>query len=116
VSETRVTTALFVAALIRQAGAAGAFAVVARHGAEQAGAVFVVVDRLDGTIDLYAPAPQTAFAAGGALDRRFVCMRERVAPAELEAALARETRFDPDLWVVGVEDRAGRPFVTIAAD
>jgi len=42
-------------------------------------------------------------------DRRFSLVRERVADAEIAATLARETRFDPDLWVVAVEDRqAGR--------
>ena len=28
--------------------------------------------------------------------------------AEVDAALGRQRRFDPDLWVIEVEDRAGR--------
>ena len=33
------------------------------------------------------------------------------AEAELEARLVKEIRFDPDLWIVEVEDRAGRNFL-----
>jgi hypothetical protein len=31
--------------------------------------------------------------------------------ADAEARLAREVKFDPDLWVIEVEDRAGRHFL-----
>jgi hypothetical protein len=34
-----------------------------------------------------------------------------VPEADVEAKLARETKFDPDIWIVEVEDRAGRPFL-----
>ena len=30
---------------------------------------------------------------------------------DVEAYLARETRFDPDVWIVETEDRAGRHFL-----
>ena len=112
----RVTSSLFVAALIRQAEIAGASAVVARHGAEEAGAIFVCVDRLDGTSDLYAPAPQSVFADTDDGDRLFSKVKERVTDAEIDAALAKEVRFDEDLWVVTIEDRDGRAFVTLAKD
>jgi hypothetical protein len=36
---------------------------------------------------------------------------ERAAEAELEARLVKEIRFDPDLWIIEVEDRAGRNFL-----
>jgi hypothetical protein len=29
----------------------------------------------------------------------------------VEARLAREMRFDPDVWIIEVEDRAGRHFL-----
>ena len=33
-----------------------------------------------------------------------------VPEADIEARLAREIRFDPDVWIVEVEDRAGPQF------
>ena len=36
---------------------------------------------------------------------------EPVAEAEVEAYLVREIRFDPDVWIVEVEDRSGRHFL-----
>jgi len=102
----RVTSALFVAALTRRAFAEGASAAIVRHGAEEAGAIFVVVDHLNGQSDLYGPAPQALFDEGRPMDRVF----QRLIAARLE----REKRFDPDLWVVAIEDRAGRAFIETA--
>jgi hypothetical protein len=31
--------------------------------------------------------------------------------ADVEAYLTRQLRFDPDIWIVEVEDRAGRHFL-----
>lgn len=103
----RVTSALFVAAFVRRCHGEGAFAVVARKGAEEAGAVFVVVDRLDGTLDLYAPAPQAAFDEARPSDRLFQKIADRAPPEGVRDRLQRESRFDPDLWVVEVEVRSG---------
>ena len=46
-------------------------------------------------------------------DRAFSrCLGERPAPeAKIEERIARELRFDPDAWIVEVEDRAGRHFL-----
>lgn len=84
-----------------------------RRGAEEAGAIFVLVDRLDGTVDLYGPAPQTAFGEDAVTDRLFQRLREKVPNAEADQRLARERDFDPDLWVVAIEDREGRPFIDV---
>jgi hypothetical protein len=37
--------------------------------------------------------------------------KEPAKDADIEARLVREIRFDPDLWIVEVEDRAGRNFL-----
>jgi hypothetical protein len=111
----RLKTALWVAAYLRRCQFEGLFGAVRRRGAEEAGAVFVRINRLDGTSDLYGPAPQSTFDAGQALDRTFsASLAEQPAPdAAIEAYLAREVKFDSDVWIVEVEDRAGRHFLDI---
>lgn len=110
----RLKSGIWVAAYLRRCNAEGAFAVVRRRGAEEAGAVFIKVSRLDGTASLYGPAPQSAFDEAQPSDRLFVAAigGEQVVPeADVEARLTREIRFDPDVWIVEVEDRAGRNFI-----
>lgn len=111
----RLKSAIWVAAYVRRSHLEGAFAVVRRRGAEEAGAIFVKVSRLDGTAALYAPAPQSAFDGAHPGDRRFVAvLPETYGPdADVEARIARETRFDPDVWVIEVEDRQGRHFLEL---
>ncbi len=111
----RLKSAIWVAAYLRRCQVEGAPAVVLRRGAEEAGAIFVRICRLDGTSDLYGPAPQSAVEIGRGADRSFApSLAERPAPdAAVEACLAREMKFDPDLWIVEVEDRAGRSFLDI---
>ncbi|MGE0752580.1 MAG: DUF1491 family protein [Variibacter sp.] len=109
----RLKSSIWVSAYLRRAQGAGAFAVLRRRGAEEAGTIFIKIDRLDGTAELFGPAPQTAFDDSRPMERAFVaCLREQPAPhAEIEAYLAREMKFDPDVWIVEVEDRAGRNFL-----
>jgi len=107
----RVTSSLWVGAYVRRCHAEGAVAIVARHGADEAGAIFIVVDRLSGAADLYGPAPQSLFADSRPSDRIFQRLIENDAMTAVTDRLDRETRFDPDLWIVTVEDRAARPFV-----
>lgn len=109
----RVKTALWVGAYTRRCFAEGATAAVMRKGAEEAGAIFVVVDRLDGTADLYAPAPQSEFDSARPVDRVFQRVLEAVPPAAIRERTDRELRFDPDVWIVEIEDRSGRSFLDI---
>ncbi|GGE36921.1 hypothetical protein GCM10007276_12990 [Agaricicola taiwanensis] len=106
---SRLRSDFWVSAYIRSCHLRGAYGVVRRRGAAEAGAIFIKIDRLDGTFDLYAPAPQSAID-DDALDRQFV----RVGPARADGAsieqrLAREADFDPDVWILEVEDKAGDP-------
>jgi hypothetical protein len=109
----RLKSSIWVAAYLRRCQGAGAFAVMRRRGAEEAGAVFIKIDRLDGTADLYGRAPQSAFDEAHPSDRAFmICLPAQPVPdADAEAYLARQLRFDPDVWIVVVEDRAGRHFL-----
>ena len=111
----RLKPGLWVAAYLRRCQVEGVFGAVRRRGAEDAGAVFVRVNRLDGTSDLYGPAPQSAFEAAEAAARAFTpCLGRPSAPdADVESYLARQIKFDPDVWIVETEDRAGRNFLDL---
>ncbi|GGB50710.1 hypothetical protein GCM10011316_23550 [Roseibium aquae] len=102
----RVTTDFFVSALVRRVFSKGGFAAVPRKGAAEAGAVFVVVDRLNGTYDLYGPAPQ-AFFDGPSGDRLFEILMETQERSDVFGRLEREQRMDPDLWIVEIEAASG---------
>lgn len=111
----RLKSGVWVSAYLRRCHVEGVFAAVRRRGAEEAGAIFIKVNRLDDTADVYGPAPQAAFGGDGdaPLDRAFSpAMKTMPAPeADAEAYLARQIRFDPDLWIIETEDRAGRHFL-----
>ena len=113
----RLKTALWVAAYLRRCEIEGVFGVLRRRGAEEAGAVFVRINRLDGTSDLFGPAPQSAFEAAEGTARAFTpsLAVQPAADTEVDAYLAREVKFDPDVWIVEIEDRAGRNFLDIVA-
>lgn len=111
----RLRTDFWVAALRRRAEAAGAFISVARKGAEEAGAVFILVDRHDGRLDLYGPAPQSVFD-DRPTDRLFSPLAREVPEEKTASRMAQELRFDPDLWLIEIEDREGRCFVELAPD
>ncbi|HYS48899.1 MAG TPA: DUF1491 family protein [Xanthobacteraceae bacterium] len=106
----RLKSGIWVSAYLRRRHIEGTFAVVRRRGAEEAGAIFIKIDRLDGTAELYGPAPQAAFDESRPVDRAFYsCFKQQPVPeAEAEAYLKRQIRFDSDLWIVEVEDRTGR--------
>lgn len=114
VTAMRLKTGIWVSAYLRRCNVEGAFAVVRRRGADEAGAVFIIINRLDGTVALYGPAPQTAFDDARPSERMFTAVLGGAAPAaeaDAEARLAREVKFDPDVWIIEVEDRAGRHFL-----
>ncbi len=96
-------------AYIRRCNGEGAPAAVLRRGAEEAGAIFIKINLLDGTALLFGPAPAGMYAE----DRLWVALMEGAAALEREADdyLGRQTRYDEDLWIVEVEDRQGRHFL-----
>ncbi len=112
----RLRTDFWVAALRRRAEAAGAFVSIARRGAEEAGAVFIVVDRLDGAFDLYAPAPQSVFDDERPSDRLFSLVGKALSDEAARMRMQQEMRFDSDLWQVDIEDRQGRAFIDLAEE
>ena len=103
----RLRSDFWVAAHLRRCAGEGIDAVLRRRGSAESGAIFVSVDRLDGTGDLYGPTPQ-ALASGDEVGRLFSPVALGIPAADIEARMAREVRFDPDLWWLAIDDRAGR--------
>ena len=108
----RLRSDIWVSAYLRRVDLEGAAAVLIKRGAAEAGAIFIRLDCIDGRIALFGPAPQSEIATDDGI-RRFCRMHEAewIAAGEAHTLLARETRFDPDLWIVDVEDRQGRDFL-----
>jgi hypothetical protein len=101
----RLTSQIWVSAFLRAQEAEGAFATVLRKGASEAGAVFIAHNRLDATYSIYAPAPQSMFAAGEVNERRFECIAEGIGEKEMADYFQRQVKFDPDCWIVETERR-----------
>jgi hypothetical protein len=102
----RLKAGIYVRALIRRAEAHGASAFVVRKGIEEAGAIYIKVSRLDGTGFVLAQARQR--------EGDLVWMRplgENADEAKAAAYFEKQIRFDPDIWILEIEDREGRAFV-----
>lgn len=110
--EPRLKTSIWVSALIRRAELGGGAAFVARKGEPDAGAVLVKVSTLDGRARVWSST------YGGDGHRRWMRATgaELVPDADAEAYVTRARSRDSDLWVVEIEDRQGRDFLTEPTD
>jgi hypothetical protein len=100
-----IPTHIWVSALVRRAELGGAFAAIVHRGDAERGDVLVKVTTERGKARLYGPA----FSPEGP------ATFEQLAPedeAGCEALIARRLGYDRDLWVVEIEDRHGRHFLT----
>ncbi len=107
----RLKAEIWVKAYLRRCSASGVPAMVVRHGDDDAGAIFIKIAHLDGHASLYGPAP--AGFDEGQTDRQWTLHLDaaKATDAEADTYLARQAEFDPDLWIVEVEDRQGRHFL-----
>ena len=103
--EPRLKISLWVSALIRRAQSAGAFAVVMNKGDPDSGAALINVRSGDGRHRLYTPAQ-------GMDGSRIWLVSEAEDESIIAAKLAKRLARDTDLWVVEIEDKGGRHFLT----
>jgi hypothetical protein len=97
----RLTAEFWVQAYLARLRLADIPAFVTSRGDATAGAVIVKLNTLDGAAQAFA----RSYDATGT--RVWTPIAEGPEP-EVDAALGRQRRFDPDLWIVEVEDRLGR--------
>jgi hypothetical protein len=108
----RLKSEIWVAALLRRCQGQGLYGAVIHKGAAEAGAIYVVINHLDNTYDLLVPPPGPAYDEAG--ERRFAShFAKPVSWPEASAVVARQRKFDPDLWAVEIEDRHGLADLTI---
>lgn len=107
----RLKSSIWVKAYVRRCAVAGVSAYVVRHGDDDAGTIFIRINRLDGTSNLFGPAP--AGLADTDLDRQWMTIGNghSVSDQDAEKMLEREISFDSDAWIIEVEDREGRSFL-----
>ena len=99
---TRLTANFWVAAYRRRLALADIPAFVVAHGDDTGGAVLIKLNTLDGNARVF----QRSFDPASG-DRKWIVLTEGAEP-DTDAAIARQRGFDPDLWVIEVEDRQGR--------
>lgn len=107
----RLKSEIWVKAYVRRCFGEGAPALVVRRGNSDAGAIFIKVNLLDGRVLLLGPAPSGLDADVSERLWAFVLGDDAVAEQEADSYLHRQAEFDPDFWVVEVEDRDGRHFL-----
>ncbi|MBP2230532.1 hypothetical protein J2847_003837 [Azospirillum agricola] len=101
--DDRLPTHLWVMAHIRSADAQGVPMMVVRKGDPSRGTVILKLNRLDRTFTVLVQArdgEKLFWSRGTGPDP--------VTEADADAYIARQTRYDPDVWVIEIEDRQGR--------
>lgn len=106
----RVTTDIWVHVFVRREASRGAFVTVQKKGAVEAGAIYVIENRLDGAFFLHGPAPQSMIDEE-IDDRLFETIRSGTSEDDIEAYLAKQKSFDPDIWIIETECRQGPPSI-----
>lgn len=102
----RLASGLWVAAYLKRLQMQGIPAYVIARGDDVAGAVLVKLALMDGTARAY----QRGFdLQSGA---RVWQVLTQGPEAEVDAAITRQRGFDPDLWVIEVEDARGRDLLS----
>ena len=103
----RLKAGIWVDAYLRRCAVEGLAVYVERRGDADAGSILIKVDYLNGGATVYGPAPGAPALDTG--ERQWVRLTgpDPVDEAEAHQAIERQVKFDPDIWVLAVEDRAG---------
>lgn len=102
-TEPRLKSGLWVQAQLRLADSEGRNFMVLRKGDADAGVIIVKVRDADGMVRLFVQATD----ADGGLAWQRPLGSAPIGEAEADNYIARQGRFDPDIWAVEVLDRGG---------
>ena len=105
-----VKSDIWVAAYRKRCDLQGLPCVIVRKGAQEAGTIYICIRINRNEVWLMGPP------AGPLLDelgeRIFEsCFETAVPENQIDDYLARQARYDPDIWILEVEDRKGEAFL-----
>lgn len=107
-SEARLRTSIWVQALIWRCSQAGANAVVVKRGDPDAGALLIKLNSFDNSYRLM----QRVRALNGDLKWNDALPdRGPLMDSDIDTYIARESKRDPDLWVIEISDRNPERFL-----
>ena len=98
----KLTAEIWVAAYLTRLRLVDIPAFVVQRGDSTAGAVLVKLNTLDGQARLYQRSFDLMTGA-----RKWIVLTEG-SEADVDQSIAKQRGFDPDLWVIEVEDKEGR--------
>ena len=99
---SRLTSEIWVAAYLTRLRLATIPAFIVQRGDGTAGAVLVKLNTLDGAAVCF----QRSFDIMSG-ERQWVVLSEGV-ETDVDASIEKQRSFDPDLWVIEIEDKDGR--------
>ncbi len=103
-------TRTWIDALARRANVAGAFATISHIGDDQRGDVIIMTRDINGLVRLFGKAPpglhdETTF-------EQLTPDASQMSEAEATKYVNRRLSYDSDLWVIEIDDKEGRHFLT----
>jgi len=107
----RLKAGIWVDAYLRRCAGEGLAVYLERRGDADAGAIFIKVDYLNGETMVFGPA--IGMGDPDRDDRLWTRLTgpDPVAEERAKEVIARQAEFDPDIWVVVVEDRTGAALI-----
>ena len=100
-------TEIYVKAYLKRLEIHGIPAYVSRHGDDDAGDLIVKICTLDGRASLFRREYNQ-----GTGERHWTCVLSSI-EAEVDRSITKQCGFDPDLWVLEIEDAKGRHFLDV---
>jgi len=107
---------IWVKAHLRRCFTSGLTAVVVNKGAPEAGAIHVQVTMSPDQLRVFSPAPGPTYNDDGTRNWAQPLGELPVTAQVANDYFARQRSFDPDIWIIDIDDRQGTGLLDITTD
>lgn len=108
-----IKSEIWVKAHLRRCFSAGLTAVVVNKGAPEAGAIYIQVSISAQEVMVFAPAPGPTYDEDGNRNWSQPLGNAPISPRQASEYFARQKSFDPDIWIIDIDDRSGKGLLGI---